>query len=300
MVEAAGTREITLTRVYDFPREQVFQAWTDPERLGSWWGPDGFGTGEVVSEPHPGGTLKILMKGPDFEQTMHAIYREVDAPERIVVDWVVPGPDGQPVIESSHTVTFVDLGGKTELTVHARATVFSSEALGALAGMKAGWGQSLQCLDDVLTGAVDRQLLFNRMYEASPETVFAMWTNAEHLHKWWGPKGFTITVDEIDVRPGGTWRFTMHGPDGSDYPNTIVYHEVSPCERIVYEHGESGAPDYFKSTVMFEEMAGKTVLSMRLSFLDVVSRDLAVEKYHADDDGNQTLNRLADSIGNRS
>jgi uncharacterized protein YndB with AHSA1/START domain len=299
MAEARSTREITLTRVFDAPREQVFAAWTDPIELGRWWGPDGFGTGEVVSEPHAGGTLKIVMKGPDLEETMNAIYREVVAPERIVVDSVVPGPDGQPFLESSHTVDFVDLSGKTEITVHARATVFSAQALSALAGMQAGWSQSLQCLEDLLSGAIDRQLLFTRMYEVRPEDVFGMWTDAEHLAKWWGPDGFSITVDEIDVRPGGTWKFTMHGPDGSRYPNTITYREVLPSERLVYDHGEIGDPDFFTSTVTFDEMAGNTVLSMRLNFSDAFSRDLVVEKYHAEEGGHQTLRRLGAVLQNR-
>src|SRR5579863_1311211 len=86
MTEATGTKEITLTRVFNAPCERVFAAWTDPIELGRWWGPDGFGTAEVVSEPHAGGTLKIVMKGPDFEQTMDAIYREVIVPKRIVVE----------------------------------------------------------------------------------------------------------------------------------------------------------------------------------------------------------------------
>jgi uncharacterized protein YndB with AHSA1/START domain len=300
MTEETSTREITLTRVFDASREKVFAAWTDPKELSRWWGPDGFGTGEVISEPHAGGTLKIVMTGPDFEETMNAIYQEVVVPERIVVDSVVPGPDGQPFLESSHTVDFVDLSGRTEITVHARATVFSAAALGALAGMQAGWSQSLQCLDDLLSGAVDRHLLFTRIYEARPSEVFPMWTHGEHLEKWWGPDGFKLTIDEIDVRPGGTWRFTMHGPDGTDYPTTITYREVSPCERLVYDHGEIGSPGHFTSTVMFEEMAGKTVLSMRLSFADADSRDLVVEKYHAEEGGHQTLDRLGTLLGSRA
>jgi uncharacterized protein YndB with AHSA1/START domain len=127
-----------------------------------------------------------------------------------------------------------------------------------------------------------------------------MWTHAEHLEKWWGPDGFSITIDEIEVRPGGTWKFTMHGPDGTAYPNTITYREVLPFERLVYDHGEFGDPDFFTSTVTFEEMSGNTVLSMRLSFSDAASRDLVVEKYHAEEGGHQTLSRLGAVLGNRA
>lgn len=294
MADAVESREITLTRVYDAPRERVFAMWTEAELLAKWWGPDGFSVSRAESDPRAGGTLTIVMTGPDFEETMHALYREVERPERIVVDSVVPGPDGEPFIESSHTVTFVDCGDRTEVTVHARASIFRPEGRGALAGMQAGWNQSLQCLDDVLTGAADRQVVLSRLVEAPPAAVFPMWVEQRHLEKWWGPDGFSITIDEIDVRPGGRWRFTMHGPDGTDYPNTIVYREVTPNERLVYVHGDPSDPDPpFTGVVTFEEMAGSTALSLRLVFESAGTRDLVVEKYNAVEGGTQTLGRLA-------
>ena len=60
----------------------------------------------------------------------------------------------------------------------------------------------------------------------------AQWTDPEHVAKWWGPTGFTNTIYEMDVRPGGVWRFVMHGPDGIDYQNKIVYIEVVKPERL--------------------------------------------------------------------
>jgi uncharacterized protein YndB with AHSA1/START domain len=295
MTEPIDTREITLTRVYDAPRETVFAMWTEAEHLARWWGPDGFWVPRAESDPRPGGALVIVMAGPgDFEETMNARYREVRAPELIVVDSIVPGPDGAPFIDSSHTVTFTDLGGRTEVTVRARASVFGPEGLGALAGMRAGWGQSLQCLDDALTGAADRQILLMRLYDAAPDVIFRYWVTAEHLEKWWGPDGFTISVDEFDPRPGGHWRFTMHGPDGADYPNHVTYREVEPDRRLVYVHGEAGDPDpSFTGVVTFEEMAGKTVLSLRLVFDSAQDRDLVAEKYQSVEGGEQTLGRLA-------
>ena len=301
MTEPLDTREITLTRIYDAPRDMIFSMWTDADHLAHWWGPDGFSAPHVVSEPRPGGALTIVMAGPDFEETMNARYREVEAPARLVVDSTVPGPDGQPFIQSSHTVTFTDLGGRTEVTVRARASVFGPEGLGALAGMKAGWSQSLQCLDDVLTGAVDRQVLITRLYDAPPDAIFPLWVERRHLEKWWGPDGFSITVHEIDVRPGGKWRFTMHGPDGTDFPNVIVYREVRPSERLVYVHREPTDPDPpFTGIVTFEEMAGSTALSMRLVFESAEARDTVVEKYHAVEGGRQTLERLAALVGTAS
>jgi len=294
VAEPVDTREITLTRTYDAPRPEVFALWTEAEHLARWWGPDGFSAPRVESDPRPGGALTIVMAGPDFEETMHARFREVVVPERIVVESVVPGADGEPFLESFHDVTFTDLGGdRTEVTVRARATVFRPEGLAALEGMRAGWKQTLQCLDDVVTGGVDRQVLFTHLYQAPPASVFPLWVDQAHLERWWGPDGFTITVHEIDVRPGGQWRFTMHGPDGTDYPNVITYDEVLPGERLVYTHGEPGDPDPpFTSIVTFEEMGGSTALSMRLVFGSADARDTVVAKYGAVEGGNQTLARL--------
>lgn len=215
-------------------------------------------------------------------------------PARLVVDSQVPGPDGQPFLESSHTVTFTDLGGRTEVTVEATATVHRPEGLGALAGMRAGWGQSLQCLDDVVTGAAERQVVLTRLLAAPPEVVFPLWVGVEHLERWWGPDGWSVTTESFDARPGGRWVFTMDEPDGEHIPTTLTYRTVAPPERLVYVHGEPTDPDPpFTGVVTFEEMAGSTALSMRLVFDSAAHRDVVVEKYHAVEGGTQTLARLA-------
>lgn len=301
MTEPIGTREVTVTRTYQAPRERVFAMWTEAEHLARWWGPDGFSTPRVESDPRPGGVLTIVMAGMGFEETMNGRYREVEPPERLVVESIVLGPDGEPFLSSEHTVTFAERGGSTTVTVKARASVFQADGLGALDGMRAGWSQSLQCLDDALTGAVDRQVLLSHIYEAPPKEVFPLWIERKHLERWWGPDGFTVTTHAIDVRPGGRWTFTMHGPDGTDFANTIVFREVTPHERLVYVHGEEGDPDpQFTSVVTFEEMAGKTVLSMRLVFEDEKARDEVVDKYHAIEGGAQTLARLAAAVAESS
>lgn len=300
MTEPIASREIEITRTYDAPRTTVYSMWTEADHLARWWGPDGFSAPRVESDPRPGGALVIQMVGEGMDQTMRARYREVVPGERLVVDAVVPGPDGQPVLETSHTVTFAERDGKTEVTVRARASVFVDAARAALAGMLAGWRQSLQRLDDVVTGAVDCHVLFRRMFDAPPQDVFAYWVEQHHLEQWWGPDGFTITVHDFDPRPGGLWRFTMRGPDGAEHPNTIRYEEIVPSERLVFTHGEASDRDpRFTTVVTFDEMDGRTVLSMRLVLASAQDRDLVVEKYHAVEGGNQTLGRLEALVGAR-
>src|SRR5205085_1300696 len=84
-----------------------------------------------------------------------------------------------------------------------------------------------------------------RTVDAPRELVWQMWTDPAHVGKWWGPNGFTTTTKSFDLRVGGAWLFTMHGPDGTDYPNKIVYREIVPPARLVYDHGDEREPDQF-------------------------------------------------------
>ncbi|MEO5946342.1 MAG: SRPBCC family protein [Chitinophagaceae bacterium] len=124
------------------------------------------------------------------------------------------------------------------------------------------------------------------------------WTKPEHLANWYGPDGFSLTSNEMEVKPGGSWRFIMHGPDGRDYPNRIVFTEVEKPDRLVYKHSgdEDTEPVSFQVTVNFEEEGNKTRLTMCSTFesaevLKRVNRD-----YGAIEGGKQTVARLEQYI----
>src|ERR1700733_13079275 len=85
-------------------------------------------------------------------------------------------------------------------------------------------------------GAADREITSSRIFRAPRQLVYEMWTDPDHIQHWYGPSGFRDTIHEMDVRPGGAWRHTLHGPDGTDYENESVYREVVPLERLVFEH----------------------------------------------------------------
>ena len=108
----------------------------------------------------------------------------------------------------------------------------------------------------------------------------------------WGPNGFTNTIHEMAVRPGGVWRFIMHGPDGTDYPNYIVFDEIVRPERLTYAHGiDANNPPEFHVTVTFEEESRGTRVTLRL----VTETAEACDKIKASgavEGGKQTLNRL--------
>jgi uncharacterized protein YndB with AHSA1/START domain len=148
----------------------------------------------------------------------------------------------------------------------------------------------------------DREIVTSRVYDAPREMVWEAFTDPKQVVQWWGPNGFTTTIHEMDVRPGGRWRHTMRGPDGTEYPNQSVFKEVLKPERIVYGHGggKKGAVGAsFEATWTFEAVEkDKTRLTGRMVFATSDARDHVVKEYNAVEGGKQTFARLADYLEN--
>jgi uncharacterized protein YndB with AHSA1/START domain len=135
-----------------------------------------------------------------------------------------------------------------------------------------------------------------RVIDAPREIVWQAWTDPKHLAQWWGPIGFTTTTTSFDMRPGGSWRFVMHGPDGRDYQNRITYVEIVEPERIVFSHGGGGdvEPVQFETTVVFTNLGGKTRLVWTNKFPTADQRTTVIKRYSADKGLAQTMARLAE------
>jgi len=287
--------ELVLTRVFKAPRGPVFAVWTEPTQVAQWWGPNGFTNPVCELDVRPGGAVRIHMRGPDGTvYPMTGVYQEIVEPERLVFTSAALDESGKPLFEVLNTVAFVEHDGTTKLTVRARVVKSTAGAAPYLAGMEAGWTQSLERLGVHLAGTADREIVATRVVDAPREHVFEMFTDRQHVARWWGPKGFTSTIDEMDVRPGGVWRFVMHGPDGIDYKNKIVYDEIARPERLVYTH-TGGAQ--FQATATFTSYGEKTVLAMRMLFESSRERDRVVKKFGAIEGLSQTLDRLEAYVG---
>ncbi len=141
----------------------------------------------------------------------------------------------------------------------------------------------------------DREIVLTRDFDAPRELVWEAYTDARHLPHWFGPNGFSLTIHAIDVRPGGMWRYTMHGPDGTDWPNRQVYQELVKPERLVYLHGEDvdDDPGAFHVTVRLDDLGGgRTRVTQRMVFATSEQLD-AVRSFGAEELGQQTMGRLA-------
>jgi uncharacterized protein YndB with AHSA1/START domain len=146
----AAERELRITRILDAPRSLVFQAWTEPDRAARWWGPQGFTTIRCDMDVRPGGTFRASMRSP--AGTVHCrrgVYREVVEPERLVFTFAWEDAEGKPGHETAVTVTFADLDGKTELTLH-QATF---ETAAARDDHRRGWTSTLERLAEYLANA---------------------------------------------------------------------------------------------------------------------------------------------------
>ena len=145
------------------------------------------------------------------------------------------------------------------------------------------------------TWSLDREIVLVRVLDATREAVFAAWTDADAFCQWFGPDGFTCTVREMDVRPGGRARFDMAAADGTVYTNRFDYLEVVPAERLVLDHGSDidDDPTRFRVTIVLDAQAdGKTVLTLRQLHPTAAQRDAGIG-FGAVELGLQTLRQLA-------
>ncbi|MEX2114903.1 MAG: SRPBCC family protein [Pirellulales bacterium] len=140
------------------------------------------------------------------------------------------------------------------------------------------------------------EISITRVYDAPLETVWDAWTDPEQVAQWWGPRGFTLTTHAKDLRPGGSWTYTMHGPDGVDYPNATQYLEVEERARLVYDHGGyADRPPMFRVTVLFSEVDGKTKMEMTMTLPTPEAAEEA-RKFIKKAGGNATWDRLAEYL----
>jgi uncharacterized protein YndB with AHSA1/START domain len=291
-------RVFVFKRDFDAPRALVFQAWTDPQHVAAWWGPHGFTNPRCDWDARPGGAIHVDMKGPDGTvYPMNGRFLEIVEPRRLVFTSAALDAAGKPLFEVHNTVTFAEQGGRTTVTIEARVDNVTSGADAYLKGMSEGWAQSLDRLaGHVASTASDREIVATRVFDAPRELVFKAWSDPQHLAQWWGPHGFTTTTHAMEFKPGGVWRFVMHGPDGRDYPNKITFVEIVPPQRIVYEHGgdKDVEPVNFKVTVTFDAEGSRTRLTMRMVFPSAAAREFTVKTYGAIEGLHQTLGRLAE------
>jgi len=290
-------RELILTRVFNAPRALVYQAWTDPKHLAQWWGPTGFTNPVCELDLKIHGEIRIDMRAPDGTvYPMSGAFREIVEPERLVFTSAALDQTGKPMFENLNTVTFEEFdGNRTLLTVKASVLWATPEAEKYLTGMSMGWSMTVDRLGEFVSGQTEpqdtskRELKATRTFKAPRDLVFRMWTEPEHIAQWWGPNGFTTTIEKMDVRPGGEWLFVLHGPDGRDFPNHDVYGEVVAPERLVILHVNW---PHHRMYATFTEAEGETTVSVRMLFESAADLNKVVTEFGAAKGLTENLERL--------
>ncbi|HVU88244.1 MAG TPA: SRPBCC family protein [Pirellulales bacterium] len=144
-----------------------------------------------------------------------------------------------------------------------------------------------------------RDINIIRVYDAPVALVWDAWTDPAQVAQWWGPRGFTLTTHSKDLRVGGHWNYTMHGPDGTDYENTTLYHEVEEHAKLVYDHGgHKDRPPLFRVTALFTDLGGKTRLEMTMTLPTPEAAD-ETRKFIRKAGGDSTWDRLAEYVEKR-
>jgi uncharacterized protein YndB with AHSA1/START domain len=311
-------REIVISRVVDAPRELVWEAMTNPQHIIHWWGPRGFSTTIEQMDVRPGGAWKQIMHGPDGANYPNSsTFHEVVKPERIVYS-LGGGREGAPAHHFVSTWTFNEIApNKTKVTIHmVFPTAVDRDKVVKEFGAIEGGKQTLERLSEYLPKLKtdDRDFVIERTFDAPRDLVFKAWTDPVHMAQWWGPRGFTNPICQLDVRPGSAWRIVMVSPDGEKHPAKGVYREIVPPERIVMtvDHSDLSDqwhdminPDRDKSkpkptieavtTVTFDDLAGKTKLTIRMRFESPAVRD-SLLKIGMNQGWSQSLDRLGELL----
>jgi uncharacterized protein YndB with AHSA1/START domain len=284
----AETRaELVVTRVFDAPRERVFDVFTKPEHIQKWWGPKTFSVPVAEFDARVGGEVFVANRPPD-RPTVYClgVVREITPPSRVVfafhfvdekrrripLSWagVPEGWDGEIV----HEVTLAAEGARTRVTI--RLTGFPSNDWGEMA--KIGLAESFDRVgyavaDDMRVMATgDREIVITRTFNAPRAVVYEALTNAEHVKNWWGPRQYGPVQATADFRAGGHYRFAQGSPQGEVAFSGEV-REASP-ERIVYVEEFEAMPGHGAvTTITLDERGGKTHMTLRSVYKSAADRD---------------------------
>lgn len=301
-VEPANA-DLLITRTFQAPRELVWKAWTDPQMLMQWICPHNFTVLFAENDLRVGGSWKTGMRSAEGEEyMMSGVYQEISPPWRLVMThvWNENSHENMPVRETLITVELFELEGRTTMAFrHAGLPTIEIRD-----DHRIGWNGAFDHLNEFAlrstSEVANQEITLSRTFPAPKDLVFEVWTKPEHVENWWGPDGFTITTHQMDFRVGGMWRYIMHGPDGTDFPNRIVYTLIEPTDRIEYDHSDDGDTPaiFFKAKITFEEMDGETTVTLNSKFPSPEALQ-AVMQFGVIEGGRQHLASLANYVAER-
>jgi uncharacterized protein YndB with AHSA1/START domain len=271
--------EMTINRTFNAPAALVFDCFTDPVHFAKWWGPLGCRSEVYTLDARPGGEISLRMAGPGYDHVMGGEFLEIDRPSRLVFRAkAFKDESGEWCMIHRTTLTFNEHDGRTAMTLHTVVERAQGElVLGALGGMKAGWGQSLERLGDLVGGGgkmdieiSDRRIVVARAFDTSPEKLWRALTEADLFAQWWSGGGGV--VEAMDVRPGGKWSLRQTGQDGLEHRFWGEFKQIEPPARLVMTQGFD-AHEAVDVTVVLTSEWGRAKLTRTMIFPSNAYRD---------------------------
>jgi uncharacterized protein YndB with AHSA1/START domain len=252
----------TLERTWPAPAARVFTAWADPGVKADWFmgPPETWTCIERSLDLRPGGREVLRGRYADgVETAFTARYHDVVADARLVFAYDMHH-SGAHLSVSLATVELSQSAGGTRLVFTEQAAFLHGQD--GTRSRAEGTAAHLDRLERVLLDP--REVLTSRLFDAPRDRVFRAFSDPAELARWWGPAGFTNTIEAFDLRPDGDWRLTMHGPDGTDYPNVSRIVQVTPDARIVFRHLRP--MHAFTMDMTYADEGGRTRLTWRMRF----------------------------------
>ncbi len=269
--------DLEIVRIIDAPREEVWKAWTEPQRLMGWHGPKGYTCPLARLDVREGGESFTAMQSSEGDMIYSkGTYTEVIRPARLVITDSFADKDGNIVSPTYYkmgsefpeqmllALEFEDLDGRTRMTLrHMGLAKISADDRN---GMEQGWNESLDKLEESLktrfTAMEDElRVVTERTFDAPKEKVFQAITDPAMVPQWWGPRIMETDVEKMDVKPGGKWRIVQKDPEGKEYAFRGVYKDIIPGKKVSYTMEWEEMPGHvLVETITFEERGGKTRL----------------------------------------
>ena len=253
---ATKDEPLVVERTFDAPVALVWKALTDKDDIKQW----SFDIAEFA--PVVGFEFQFDVEHEGFKYCHRCKITEAIPNSRLAYTWRYEGHAGDSLVIFE---LFAE-GKKTRLRLtHEGLETFPKLPAFAKANFAAGWNEIVgTSLKNFVEGRHAGEMILTRVFDAPRELMWKLWTEREHIGKWWGPKGFTLPGCQMDFRTGGAYRFVMRGPDGKDNPFHGVYREIVRNERIVFTAILDNLPGHeLVTTVTFADEGGKTKLTVR-------------------------------------
>jgi uncharacterized protein YndB with AHSA1/START domain len=276
-----------ISRMFNAPRELVYKAFTDPAMLSGWMGPRGFHAQDIEQDLRVGGRWRLCLHRVSTEVGCEAgdaqnlwqygTYLEIAPPERLVYTFAWENRGEIPNYETTITVTFRELEGKTVMDF--KQGIFDSVA--ERNGHVGGWNSAFDRFAEFILAPtppkqVTYELVIDRVFDAPRDLVWKAWTDPAIAAEWAGPRGFKATHLEQDDHVGGKWRLCLHS-DGFDISGGQlrvldlwqggVFQEIVPFERLVYTFAWDDmaeiSGDEMLITITFADRGDKTAMRFR-------------------------------------